>query len=152
MVLHLQAFVVKADEKISPHILGSFYVVFLCIWSTLCKLYIVIKKSKMYLHKIFFHQWWCFRTRLENRANDSNFSLNVTGFLSKTLDSLPTTSFCWGSRWRNFWIFKFRVVVFPVGWWVSSVAPRVWFTMGGGDAQQAHSDTQDLTLHRTGNF
>ena len=106
----------------------------------------------MYLYKIFFYWWWCFRTRLENRANDFNFSWNGAAFLSKTLYSLPTTSFCWGCRWWDFWIFEFQVVVFPAGWWVSSVTPSVCFTMRGGDAQQAHSDTQDLTLHCTREF
>ena len=141
----------KVDEKISPHILSSFYVVFLCIWSTLCKLYIVIKKSKMYLHKIFFYWWWCFRTRLENRANDFNFSWNVAGFLSKTLDSLPTTPFVEDAG-EGISEFEFQVVVFPVGWWMSPVAPRVWFTMGEGMLSK-HTMTHRIWLYTVqGNF
>lgn len=84
----------------------------------------------MYLYKIFFYWWWCFRTRLENRANDFNFSWNSAAFLSKTVYSLPTTSFCWGCGWRDFWISEFQVAVFPAGWWVSSVTPSVWLQWG----------------------
>lgn len=105
----------------------------------------------MYLYKIFSYWWWCFRTRLENRANDFNFSWNVAGFLSKTLDSLPTTSFCLGCRWRNFWILEFRAVV-SCGMMNEQCCSQALVYDGGGDAQQAHSDTQDLTLHCTRGF
>ena len=103
----------------------------------------------MYLYKIFFYWWWCFRTKLENRANDFNFSWNGAAFLSKTVYSLPTTSFCWGCGWRDLWISEFQVAVFPAGWWVSSVTPSVWLQWGEETLSKLTVTTGlDFTLYK----